>query len=443
MTRIAHNGSDLLKIRNDTILKTNFRCDPISFEDQDRWALKDGAISHVSGGFFHVLGVKSECVRDEGVILYQPQSAVTGLLLSRRENGACVCLQARAEPGNTGIVQFGPTIQSTAANYMKLHGGRDTEFLAHFQSHTGDGSLLSYSMQTDLGDLYFQKSKTHTYVETDELSEAGGHTVWASIISVVALTGHDYLLNTDLRSLIAMFDWDHYCTGERYETEPNTELLAAYFRKKGEGVGRHTLCRIDDLNSWSFDAWGLRQLHQEGRHVGLFSVQARTREVDSWVQPLLVSQGLGYVCLYRCVEHDEPEYLVQVLSERGINGGAIIAPSELVYPGGDTSDIVVHGQPFRHFMHSEEGGRFAGHESRFEVRNVSADFELSSNHFWVTARQLKQLFMTSNTIAIQLRVISSIIVDELNPKAFRPERSKRVSRNSAGNHSKQLIVSPA
>lgn len=181
----------------------------------------------------------------------------------------------------------------------------------------------------------------------------------------------------------------------------------------------YRLTPISDLKTWELTDFGLKSKNHDSRYLELYEVHAKTREVASWTQPLLGARGKGRACLYRCIYNDAPHYAVSVINEYGINGGSIIAPSELIYPGNQTSKYATHGTLHRSFEHSEEGGRFINHSSLFEIRNVNKDFQLADNQFWVSAAQLKQLFLTSNMIAIQLRVIASALFDELNPCVFR------------------------
>lgn len=140
-----------------------FSLTQISFSDQKDWAIKQGALSHFLGGFFHVNGIKNKLNGEEHLVLYQPQSPLTGLAIYKDEKQAYVLLQARIEPGNTNVGQYGPTIQSTPSNYLRLHGGKPTAYLDIFASFSPKSNPIVCCMQLDLGKLYYQKSKTHSY----------------------------------------------------------------------------------------------------------------------------------------------------------------------------------------------------------------------------------------------------------------------------------------
>ena len=92
--------------------------------------------------------------------------------LRKEEGNIYVLVQARIEPGNSRIGHFGPTIQSTPANYMRLHGGKSTPYLEYFFGcKPKDARVIGNSMQYDLGKRYYQKSKTLIYVEVPEFLE--------------------------------------------------------------------------------------------------------------------------------------------------------------------------------------------------------------------------------------------------------------------------------
>ena len=79
------------------------------------WALTDGALQHRSKGFFSVTGVRDS--HGERLMLYQPQGAINGMLTRRVDGERQFLFQARAEPGNVGEVQFGPTFGPTWQQY--------------------------------------------------------------------------------------------------------------------------------------------------------------------------------------------------------------------------------------------------------------------------------------------------------------------------------------
>ena len=79
---IAHSAQDLDKFLEDTIKYSSFNLQEVKFSEQDDWNFKHGALSHKTGGFFDVIGIE-DSLGTEHLLLYQPQSALTGLAICR------------------------------------------------------------------------------------------------------------------------------------------------------------------------------------------------------------------------------------------------------------------------------------------------------------------------------------------------------------------------
>lgn len=416
---VCSDKIDLMTHHMRVLEGSNFQLKEVALSDQSSWALVNDSISHISGGFFHVLGVKDRNYSDfSNIVLYQPQSALTGLLIKIQDGVVYTCVQARAEPGNTGVVQFGPSIQSTAANYLKMHGGKETDFLEHFQSFPGQSRLLSFNLQTDLGKLYYQKSKSQMYVLVDDFIATTPNTVWIPVSVLSKASCDSYLLNTDLRSLLAMFDWDGLLRRSSCSGSAPLELLNYYYASRLQSNHRFSLCGLSELENWIVDDFGISSSTEANRSLKYYDVRAESREVTQWFQPLIDCETRGSIILYRQSTANGPLYLLSVLNEFGIDHETIVGPSVVVHPGDSASNVEIFGSLFRGFEHSEEGGRFINHESSVQVRNVSSDFVAGRNQFWVSVSELKGLLKSSNLVSIQLRVVVSALLDELNPESL-------------------------
>jgi oxidase EvaA len=88
------------------------------------WSMdRDGSYSHNDGRFFRVVGLDVKTSDREVSFWQQPilDNPGTGIIgiLTKEENGErYFLLQAKAEPGNRGLVQLGPTVQFTPGNYI-------------------------------------------------------------------------------------------------------------------------------------------------------------------------------------------------------------------------------------------------------------------------------------------------------------------------------------
>ena len=114
----------------------------IGINDLDKWTVdkNSGNITHDSGGFFEVIGVKVSNTFDREVgkkgwtqpMIGKNPGGILGILMKRINGIPHYLLQAKAEPGNIGKLQLSPTLQATTSNLLKAHGGIRPKFSEYF-----------------------------------------------------------------------------------------------------------------------------------------------------------------------------------------------------------------------------------------------------------------------------------------------------------------------
>ena len=351
--------------------------------------------------------------------MYQPQSALTGLAFYQDNKDIYVLLQARVEPGNTGIAQYGPTIQSTPANYLRLHGGKATSYASLFTAYHPIASSLGHSIQLDLGKRYYQKSKTHNYLLLNEMVDTEQNMIWVPISVILEVAQKDNFLNADLRSLLSVFDWDLFM-GHSVTTKGNT--LPIDLVNTGIGHNNWDFVPLGLLNKWDNSDDGIEDISSTGIWVDMFQITCTNREVKGWHQPLLCCGDLGLVVLYFREINGDVEFLVTSGREFGISGENTVLPSFLSYPG-ETGEELLHakrsGQLYASITQCDEGGRFLQSDSLYEVRKVDHDFIKEDNQYWISAQGLKAILKLSCKASFQLRCISSLVLELINPLAFK------------------------
>ncbi len=393
------------------IENAGFRLERVSLNASDDWAIRSGALSHRTGGFFDVMGLEGDS-GEEYLLMYQPQSALTGLALCRIKGKMHVLLQARIEPGNTGIGQWGPTIQSTPANFLALHGGNPTPALELFYTFSRSALPVGTSVQLDLGERYFQKSKWHNYVLLDEPIPTPGHMAWVSWDTIRKTLERDHCLNADLRSLLAVFNWNKLEHGEQKEnTSVDNELLNELFRRRSLYSVDYRIKSLTEMNDWSVSDAGILPSNKSNRISALlYHTSCGTREIKSWYQPMISAPSMGRVTL----KIDDGHCLLQVRREMGIEGGYVITASEIINPGDPTptTDEVVLSS----FIQSDEGGRFYKHETAYRLVQGDRSAPVAEGMNWVSFEVLKNFLALSNVASFQLRCIASLLLSEMNPK---------------------------
>lgn len=175
-----------------------------------------GNISHISGDFFTIHGVRvSTNSREVPVSWDQPiieQVGYDGGLLGiirKRVNGAPHYLcQVKEEPGNYGKVQISPTLQATFANLNQVHGGSKPKFSDIFlnrYSLEGITVLFDAWLAEDGGRLYLKRNKG-ILMEVDESIDVAipnDNFIWLSLYQIKQLLREDAWVNPHLRGIIA------------------------------------------------------------------------------------------------------------------------------------------------------------------------------------------------------------------------------------------------
>lgn len=390
------------------------------------WGLRDGALQHSSGGFFSVAAFRERGTGQQHLLLHQPQGAVNGWVSRRMEGRRDYLVQARAEPGNVDGVQFGPTLQSTPANYLRLHGGAASAFADLFLRYVPDVTALFETQQLDQGGRYAQKTKRVGMVETDLPLPLPLGFHWATAEAIVAAAGADYLLNTDFKAGLAVLPWSpDAASGELVPRSQRVRhSLAHPARPQVLGAAAASVlaapCPLDrialqDLADWRVTPDGIEARSASRRvSVGYFECSADAREVARWVQPLVCAEGPGHVALACRLHRDLLEVFVAAAREPGLPTGAALGPSFLAYPGAPAPlpDWVAAQQdtPWIETRESDEGGRFLDHWSRYQLLMVPPDQDIGIPGTWMSVAELKAALMTSNLCTIQLRTIAALLL---------------------------------
>lgn len=397
---------------------SGFELNRIDFDQQEVWKIKKGILSHKSGGFFNIVGVKNTIDYKCDLFLFQPQSALTGLLIHKTNDEIYILVQARIEPGNTGVLQFGPTVQSTPSNYMRVHGGKSTSYLSLFYSANENILGFNSTNHLDLGKIYYQKTKWLNYALVDHLVETENSFIWSPLSVLMEAAHKDYILNTDLRSLLAVYDWESLLGFQPNNDFNHTNILQYYTTKR---LGINCIDRfvpLDKAESFRISNNAIYSNNEKDSEIGLYSVRTKHREVDAWIQPLWKAKDKGMVLLL-CRHYNsekDVEFLLSVKYEKGISGKLSISPSYLKYPNELVDDSRSNiGTTLFEFHQSDEGGRFINHQYHFRVAEVQSSISVDPNQFWVSTGELKKILSTPCMANIQLRNICSVLVKKMNP----------------------------
>jgi oxidase EvaA len=214
---LAHEATDPSELLTWLELRRKqvpFSAELIPLRDVQGWQqAEDGNIRHVSGQFFGIQGVRVKSapgVREiagwDQPILTQSEGGVLALLCREiTGRGIEFLLQAKADPGNIGYLQFCPTIQSTWENIRGLKGARRAA-LAECLDPSDNIRIVYRSKHNEEGSRFWQKSNENMIlfaVDTGRLAVSDDTYRWASLSQIKAMMLLDNVVGPYVRTVLA------------------------------------------------------------------------------------------------------------------------------------------------------------------------------------------------------------------------------------------------
>ncbi|MGW3498364.1 NDP-hexose 2,3-dehydratase family protein [Streptomyces sp. NPDC001020] len=171
-----------------------------------QWRRDPLAISHESGHYFDVIGVRVKAAGREVAEWGQPMIAAhgTGLvafLVTRLDGVLHVLVQQRVEPGFVDVVELGPTVQCTP----RADGGQPEDERPPFLDEVlaaGPERILFDVVLSDEGGRLFHTRSRHLIVETDARPDLPGYR-WLTPAQLSGLLRHSHYVTMQARSLLA------------------------------------------------------------------------------------------------------------------------------------------------------------------------------------------------------------------------------------------------
>ena len=134
-----HTSKEIKTWYKKIIRESNVKIKIIPLNKCKNWKInKKGQISHKSGSFYKVEGVRVLKSFNREVkggwdqpMFTEPSfdGGILGLLKKKINNTPHYLINAKFEPGNYNFIQLSPTLQATFSNIKKAHGGRNVKFL--------------------------------------------------------------------------------------------------------------------------------------------------------------------------------------------------------------------------------------------------------------------------------------------------------------------------
>ncbi|MBU6431442.1 MAG: NDP-hexose 2,3-dehydratase family protein [Patescibacteria group bacterium] len=186
------------------------KVDEVGIKDLDHWQAHSdtGNIGHKSGKFFNIIGIRVQGAKGREVlswtqpIIKQNECGILGILQKRINGVMHYLLYAKSEPGSVINPQLSPTLQATASNLGRAHGGAKPLFAEYFEEG-GRGKVVVSVEQVEDPSRFYLKTNRCMIVEVpeDEPIEAPEDFIWLTLPQIKKLLKIDNAINALARAV--------------------------------------------------------------------------------------------------------------------------------------------------------------------------------------------------------------------------------------------------
>ncbi len=176
-----------------------WRVDPVS-----------GNITHASGKFFSIIGVKVTGAADREVpswsqpMLRQEEVGISGVIMQKKKGVMHYLFYAKFEPGNINRVQISPALQVSEGNLSLAHKGKRPRLAEYFDGIKG--RLVASVTGVEDGGRFYHKVNRSMLVEVDESEEVPitEDYIWLTLPQIKKLLRVDLVVNSLARNVCAI-----------------------------------------------------------------------------------------------------------------------------------------------------------------------------------------------------------------------------------------------
>ena len=414
----------------------SFEIKSIRLTDSTSWLVVDGAIRHSSGLFFNIIGAiwEEDSKRSYSQpFIEQREVGSLGFLLLKERSSNKLLVQAKIEPGNVGVVQLAPTYQATASNAARIHGGKQPLYPTNF--YPKSKYLVFETLQSEQGSRFLGKQNRNILSAVDSWSDTAETHSWFQVDELLELLAHDYLVNTDARSVLVCSPWEELVNRKPFgrHSTPFTKDLQKSYQSRSITKLRKIEADLNFLRSevhpirivdiHKMDAWRLTDYDLKTRGnrpfiVRQIHVTAKIREVPAWDQPIIDSNSCGYVDLICGRKKGTLQFLFRMRREPGLHDYVELSPTFIQEPGialKPKDDLVsrTNGKILIESLQSDEGGRFFQDTNRYRVIDVGDAYEIDEGWYWLTLAEIKTLINKGSYFTNESRSALSLLLQWL------------------------------
>ncbi len=410
----------------------DFRVTVTSLDALDGWHTdaRSGTVHHRSGKFYSIVGVAVRTdSRTPGAwsqpIILQPEIGILGIVAKRMGGQMYFLLQAKMEPGNVNLLQLSPTVQATRSNFTRVHGGKPVPYLEYFRNPVRRRPVFD-SLQSEQGSWFLGKRNRNMIVEVDADVPVLDDFCWISAEQLAELMRIPNLVNMDARTVLAGTPFLDPGWRESGTLHSLGDILSWFTTIKTNRQLDRDLVPLLDMPEWERADGSIHRI--DGRHFDVIGVdvQASSREVAQWSQPMLRPAGRGVIAFLGRRICGVFHVLVHAKTEAGTTDVVEMSPTVACIPDNYADsppdqrpryldDVLDAPAPavLVDVVHSEEGGRFYHAENRYLVVDAGEEFPLDvpPDYCWMTIAQLTGFIRYGNHVNVGARCLLSCMTD--------------------------------
>ena len=186
------------------------KVEEIGINELDKWKTdsKTGNVSHESGKFFTIMGIKVSGAKGREVLSWsqplikQNECGILGILRQKRDNVMQYLMYAKSEPGAVVNPQLSPTLQATDSNLKLAHGGKKP-LLAEYFEKGGKGKIVVSVVNVEDPSRFYLKTNRCMIIEVPEGEDmkATDDYIWLSLPQIKKLLKIDNIVNALAREV--------------------------------------------------------------------------------------------------------------------------------------------------------------------------------------------------------------------------------------------------
>jgi len=422
-----------------------------TFDHLNEWSFKDGRLTHDSGRFFSIDGIRVTACIDRQTqwdqpIINQPEVGYLGFIVKYIKGILHFLVQAKIEPGNINYVQLSPTLQATRSNYEQAHKGKKPLYLEYFQHACSDKILLD-QLQSEQGARFLKKRNRNIIIQVDEDIPIYDNFTWLTLAQLKDLMQYDNLVNMDSRTVISGIPFGSFNSdvidffnflGKHNSIQK--DLLNSALISNGEVHSiKDIITFLTDLKSsndlsimhmslhkiknWVLTDTTIQHIDYKYFKVIAANIEIGNREVVSWGQPMIEPVQEGLCAFVAKKINGILHFAVQAKLECGNHDTIEFAPTVQTLTD-DYRKTKKNTLPFLDYvlnidankvyfdtLQSEEGGRFFKEQNRnmIIIAGDEVPDTLPDRYIWMTLNQLYTFLRFNNYHNIQARSLIAAI----------------------------------